>query len=210
MARDCPRVRGPLTVVVGAARGNTSVAADGLNVSVSCRVPDVSCGGLCGSAATISSFSSIVAARRRAGGEVKRSCGLVEGLVAQLRVQASQRSPGCETTAWRIAAPSPHALVGCPGRPATDAEAGDSERGGLETSSIIRKPLPGVQSVTRGGGEEEGMIKLGARERSVFVPEYTLGTLRYDFTVRREGPLDIPRCRRSRIPRRMDLWRMVS
>jgi hypothetical protein len=174
-ARDCPRVRRPAVAVVGAAWGNTSVAADGLKVSVSCRVPEVTCGGLCGSAATTSRFSSIVAARRGTGGGVKRSCGLMGGLDTQFRVHASQRSPGCETAAWRIAAPLSHALVGRPGSPATPATGAEvvviRERGGLGRSSIIRKPLPGVQSLTRGGGEEEGMMKLGAREMSMFVPE---------------------------------------
>src|ERR1700761_1710672 len=206
--RECPRGRRPVVAV--AARGAASDAADGLNVSVSCRVPDVSCGGLRGSAATTFGFSG-TAVRRRAGTAVKRSCMLAGGLEVQLRVHASQRSPGCASTAWRIAAPSAHALVGCPGRPATDTEVGDSmavvEGGGLVmASSMIRKPLPGIQSVlvSPGGGEEEGSIILGGRESSVCVPEYALGALRYVCVVRREGAREtlrsMPCCRRSRIP----------
>ena len=212
--RECPRARRPAVVVV-AARGTASDAVDGLNVSVSCRLPDVSCGGLRGSAATTSRCSG-AAVRRRAGTAVKRSCMLAGGLEVQLRVHASQRSPGCASTACRIAAPSSHALVGCPGRPATDAEVGESmaavEGGGLVmASSTIRKPLPGIQSVlvSPGGGEEERPMVLGGRDSSVCVPEYALGALRYVCVVRLEGAREtlrsMPRCRRSRIPRRMEV-----
>ena len=202
--RDCARARRPAVVVAAC---GIAGADDGLNVSIDCRVPDVSCGGLRGSAAPTSRFS------HRAGTAVNRSCTPpCGGLEAQLRVHASQRSPGCASTAWRIAARSFHTVVVCPGRPATEPEVRELmaavEGGGLEmASSTIRKPLPGIQSVFVSRGEEG--TALGARESSVCVPEYALGALRYVCVVRREGPRDTPRsilrCRRSRIPRRMDV-----
>ena len=206
-------------VEVVVAAGGTA----GANVSVDCRVPDVSCGGLRGSAATTSSFcfspcgggGGCGATRRRAGTAVNRSCMPAGGgLEVQLRVHASHRSPGCASTAWRIAARSSHALVVVwLGRPETEPEVGEpmpavKEGGGLEMdSSMIRKPLSGIQSVlvSREGDVDGEGTGLGARENSVCVPEYALGALRYVCTVRREGPREmVPRRRRSRIPRRMD------
>jgi hypothetical protein len=207
-----------VVVVVAAALGTASVVVAGdngrVNVSDSCRVPDMSCGGLHGSGAMTSGSSSEAERARAGAGAVavaavaKRSGMLPGGLEVQLRVHESQRSSGCASAASRIAAPSSHALVRCPGGRPPATEGGRLEMG----SSSIWKPLAGIQSVFvfARGGEEERMSMLGAREKSVCVPEYTLGALKYVCMVRREGPRDTPRRSCSRMLRRMEVWRIDS
>lgn len=139
----------------------------GLNVRVDCRGLDVTCGGLRRS----TSAPVGCALLRRVGTKVNLSSSPDGGgFETQLRVHASQRSPGWMLTAWRRASPLSHALVR-PGRPDTDADIDVDERsvavvvvvGGREvalSSTTIRNPLPGSHSVL---GAEEGTA-LGERE----------------------------------------------
>jgi hypothetical protein len=140
----------------------------GLNVRVDCRGLDVTCGGLRRS--TSAPFGCELL--RRAGTVVNLSSSSPDGggFETQLRVHASQRSPGWVLTAWRSASPLSHAFVR-PGRPDTDADADADDwsvavvvavggRGVVLPSTIIRNPLPGSHSVL---GAEEGAA-LGEKE----------------------------------------------